>query len=78
MFNDMSAVTPAPVEWIESVGNLRFPTKADQRLQRLMERNNDGLLSEGERDELEALAELSEKLSLVRAEALQLLGKAPE
>jgi len=43
-----------------------------------MDRNNEGLLTDSEREELEALAELSEKLSLVRAEALQILGKAPE
>lgn len=68
----------APVEWIETVGDLRFPPKADHRLQHLMDRNNEGLLTDSEREELEALVELSEKLSLVRAEALQILGKAPE
>ncbi len=74
----MNSVIAAPVDWIESVGNLRLPTKADHRLQQLMHRNNEGLLSNGEREELEALAELSEQLSLVRAEALQMLGKQPE
>ena len=73
----MSSVIAAPVDWIESVGNLRLPAKADHRLQRLMQRNNEGLLSNGEREELEALVELSEQLSLVRAEALQMLGKQP-
>jgi hypothetical protein len=66
------------VEWIESVGDLKLPYKADKRLQELMERNNEGELSTSERRELEALVELSEKLSLVRAEALHLLGKKPE
>jgi hypothetical protein len=66
------------VEWIEAVGNLRFPPKADHRLQTLMDRNNEGVLTEDERDELEALVELSEKLSLVRAEALQILGQEAE
>jgi len=42
-----------------------------------MDRNNEGLLQETEREELEALVELSEQLSLVRAEALQILGKQP-
>ena len=74
----MSAVIVAPVDWIESVGDLRLPAKADRRLQELMDRNNEGLLGKGEREELEALAELSERLSLVRAEALQILGKQPE
>jgi hypothetical protein len=40
-------------------------------------RNNEGLLDQSEREELEALVELSEQLSLVRAEALQILGKRP-
>jgi hypothetical protein len=48
-----------------------------QRLQELMGRNNEGLLQESEREELEALVELSEQLSLVRGEALQILGKQP-
>ena len=73
----MNSVIAAPVDWIESVGNLRLPPKTDHRLQHLMQRNNDGFLSEGEREELETLVELSEQLSLVRAEALQMLGKQP-
>ena len=74
----MESVITAPVDWVESVGNLRLPSKADGRLQDLMDRNNDGVLNRIEREELEALAELSEKLSLVRAEALQILGKRPQ
>jgi hypothetical protein len=77
-FSYMNSVISAPVDWIESVGNLRLPPKTDLRLQGLMHRNNEGLLSDGEREELEALVELSEQLSLVRAEALQMLGKQPE
>ena len=73
----MNGVITAPVDWIESVCNLRLPPKADRRLQVLMDRNNEGLLTESEREELEALAELSEDLSLVRAEALRILGKPP-
>ncbi|HEX3718665.1 MAG TPA: hypothetical protein VH595_11915 [Verrucomicrobiae bacterium] len=42
-----------------------------------MDRNNEGLLQESEIAELEALVELSERISLVRAEALQILGKQP-
>jgi hypothetical protein len=68
----------APVDWIKSVGSLHLPLKADHRLRNLMDRNNEGLLGPGEREELEALAELSEELSLVRAKALQILGKHPE
>ena len=73
----MSATIAAPLNWVEAVGKLRFPSKTDRRLQELMDRNNEGLLGPSEREELEALAELSEQLSLVRGEALQILGKRP-
>jgi hypothetical protein len=66
------------VEWVESVSDLRLPPKADARLQQLMDRNTEGLLTETEGTELETLVELSETLSLVRARALQLLGRRPQ
>jgi hypothetical protein len=74
----MNSVIAAPVDWTKSVGDLKMPPKADHRLQNLMDRNNEGLLNPTEREELEALAELSEQLSLVRAEALQILGRSPK
>jgi hypothetical protein len=43
-----------------------------------MDRNNEGELTERERAELESLVELSERLSLVRAQALRLLGQSPK
>ena len=73
----MSATIPAPAEWVATIGDLRLPSKTDLRLQQLMDRNNEGELSSLELEELEALVELSERLSLVRAEALQLLGREP-
>lgn len=39
-----------------------------------MDKNTEGALTAEQRRELEALVEMSEELSLVRAEALQLLG----
>jgi hypothetical protein len=42
-----------------------------------MDRNNNGQLSPEEKTELEALAELSETISLVRAKALLILGRKP-
>ena len=74
----MSTTIDAPLEWVETVGNLRLPPTTDERLQELMDRNNDGLLSEAERADMESLVELSERLSLVRAEALHLLGRKPQ
>jgi hypothetical protein len=42
-----------------------------------MDRNTDGTLRPDEKEELEALVELSETISLVRAEALHVLGRKP-
>jgi hypothetical protein len=74
----MDTTIPAPFAWVETIGALRLPLKTDSRLQRLMDRNTEGKLSDTEREELEALVELSERLSLVRAEALHLLGREPQ
>ncbi len=68
----------APTSWVESVGRLKLPGRADRLLNELMDRNTEGQLDADERDQLETLVELSETLSLVRAEALKLLGQAPE
>lgn len=70
-------VVAAPIDWVESVSELKLPALADRRLQELMDRNNEGTLTEQERAYLEELVELSETLSLVRAEALNLLGRTP-
>lgn len=66
-----------PIEFAEAVAALRFTPKVDQRMQQLMDRNTNGLLTDSEREELEALAELSENISLVRAKALVFLGRKP-
>jgi len=73
----MSNTVTAPVIWVETVGQLCLPSKADERLQILMDRNNEGQLSSAEHAELEALVEVSEQMSLVRAEALHILGRKP-
>jgi hypothetical protein len=73
----MATVIEAPLEMVEAVASLRLPGKTDRRLQFLMDRNNDGALTAAEREELEALVELSETISLVRAQALYLLGRKP-
>ena len=72
------AVTvPAPVGWVRAVSELRLPDRTDRRLTDLMDRNTEGRLSAGERDELASLVEMSESLALVRANALGLLGLSP-
>ncbi len=67
----------APVELVEAFAALRFPEKTDALLQHLMDRNTEGQLTEAEREELEALVDLSERLTLLRAQALRLLGRKP-
>jgi hypothetical protein len=73
----MIATVPAPVQMVEAVAALRLPAVSDRRLQILMDRNNDRDLTADERAELESLAELSETISLIRADALELLGRTP-
>jgi hypothetical protein len=41
----MNTTIDAPVEWVETIGQLRLPSKADDRLQQLMDRNNEGELA---------------------------------
>jgi hypothetical protein len=73
----MERTIDVPLRWVEDVATLVLPEKANQHLQQMMDRNNEGLLSDQERTGLAALVELSERLSLVRAEALHLLGRKP-
>lgn len=68
---------PDPRELAEAAAALRLPPQADQRLQELMDRNTNGLLTDTEREELEALAEVSETISLLRAKAFVFLGRKP-
>ena len=71
----MERTIDVPLRWVEEVATLVFPEKANQLLQQLMDRNNEGLLSDQARTGLAALVERNERLSLVRAEALHLLGR---
>ena len=73
----MSAVVEAPVKLVEQFADLRFPPRMDAHLRQLMDRNTEGQLNAAEREELESLVELSETISLLRAEALRLLGRSP-
>lgn len=66
-----------PRELLESVASVRFPPKADARIQSLMDLHSRGLLQPIEKEELEGLVELSENLGLLRAKALHVLGLQP-
>jgi hypothetical protein len=67
-----------PTAILEELCEFRFPEKMDARIQRLMDRNNEGLLTPEEREELEGFVELNAKLSLLRAGALLALGRSPQ
>ena len=73
----MTTVVEAPLTMVEAVAALRLPPRANHRLQVLMDRNTDGALRSEEKEELEALVELSETIALVRAQALHVLGRRP-
>ena len=74
----MGAAAADSVEIIEFVAELRLPDQTDRRLQWLMGRNTEGLLTPSEVEELGSLAALSETLSLDRAKALHYLGRSPK
>ena len=63
---------------LESFAKVGFPQKTDARLHWLMDRNSAGILQHSELEEMEALVELSENLSLLRAKALRDLGRRPK
>ncbi len=73
----MAVMLATPRELVQSFAEFRLPARTDARLQSLIDRNTEGLLQPDERDELESLVELSETLSLLRARALQALGRGP-
>lgn len=54
-----AAVVQAPLTMVEGLAELRLPPQADRLLQRLMDRNTESALNPDEREELEALVELS-------------------
>lgn len=64
------------MELVTSVAEFRFSPKLNTKLQALMDRNIEGDLSAAEREELEALVELSETIALLRGEALKVLGRS--
>jgi len=74
----MTAMLNTPYDLVQSFADVRLPLKSDARLQSLMDRNTEGHLSPQEREDLELLVELSETLSLLRARAIQVLGRRPK
>jgi hypothetical protein len=70
-------MVPTPKDFLEYLADMKFSPDANARIQDLMDRNNDGLLSSQEREVLATLASLSQDMSIVRARALMLLGRKP-
>ncbi len=73
----MAAMLGTPRDLVQSYADVRLPSKIDARLQSLMDRNTEDQLNSQEREDLESLVELSETLSLLRARAMQVLGRRP-
>lgn len=73
----MAALIEAPREMIEAMADLRIPAGANCRLQELMDRNTDGALTRAEKKELKEIVEWHETISLIRAQAMRLLGRRP-
>lgn len=73
----MSATIDAPVDLMKAIARLRLPPQADRHLQDLMDANNNGALTELQREALAELVEWSESISLLRARALHVLGEQP-
>jgi hypothetical protein len=61
----------------EDILTLRVSDEEDERLQYLMERNNEGELTDSERDELNYFAEMDRLVSLLKAKALVVLKNQP-
>jgi len=45
----MVTTIDAPLQWVETVATLKLPDQADKHLQYLMDRNNEGKLTDQER-----------------------------
>ena len=73
----MPTSVSVPKSWVASVGRLALPKRTQRRMQALMDGNNEGRLTQSERLELATLVEWSEKVSLIRADALEFLGSRP-
>ena len=73
----MGATIEAPRAVVESFATLRLPEWADRRLQTLMDRNNEGDLTADEKEEFKSLVDWSHTISLMRADALLILGRRP-
>lgn len=62
---------------LNDVAQLHFPPEQEARMRQLMDRNTEGLLTAAEREELASLVGWGQRISLLRARALLVLGRKP-
>lgn len=74
----MPGMNDVPGRLLKEVAHLRLPTQADERLQRLMDLNTNGALTASEQKELNSLVDWSESVSLLKGQALTVLGERPQ
>lgn len=58
-----------PIQFLEEMANFQFPASTQEKLNQLMDKNNEGKLLEEEREELSALIEINERVSLLKGQA---------
>lgn len=74
----MGQTIEIPVEFLEEVAELRFPSSVQDQMAKLMDKNNEGLLSKDEQKKLQALVDLSELVSITKGRARLLLQQKHE
>ena len=68
-------MAPTPREFLEQAADLEFDPGIDARMQDLMERHNFGELTETERRELAGYVALNQRMSIIRGQAMLILGR---
>ena len=69
----MSRTVTVPLDLLEEIANLELPPSTQGALARLMDKNTEGHLSPTEREELQALVDLNERVSVLKGRARLLL-----
>ena len=72
----MGQTVEIPVQFLVEMAGIEFPASTQEKLDRLMDKNNEGLLSAEEREELKALVDINERVSLIKGRAKLFLKTA--
>ena len=65
----MGQTVEIPIQLHEEMASFQFPVSTQERLDRLMDKNNEGLLEKNEGEELQGLVDLNERVSLLKGRA---------